>query len=129
MFSFFKRSKQDSLMKTLKASKTLRVVGRVGLEIDPAVVYESEAYKQAQRNAHLIVNPEMTRQTQPASDLVCDVCRDRIQLQQDGQQYGTLQGCWQSSSSCEEIRYKFHLCELCFSAILLVLRRERDSAG
>jgi hypothetical protein len=57
MLSLFKSNKKrNEIVESLIAAKTVRVVGRGGLEQDPSEIYESENYKKAQRDAHLIVN-------------------------------------------------------------------------
>lgn len=57
MLSFFSRdNERDNICENFTGSKTLRMVGRGILKQDPSEVYESENYKKAQRNAHLIVN-------------------------------------------------------------------------
>lgn len=54
MFSFFKRKKNPAHDKS-PLNKTVRVVGRGGLQQDLEGIYESENFKKAQRNAHLII--------------------------------------------------------------------------
>jgi hypothetical protein len=57
IFSRFKRSeKRNEIVESLFAVRTVRIVGRGGLQQDPSEIYESENYKKAQRDAHLIVN-------------------------------------------------------------------------
>lgn len=63
-------------------------------------------------------------QTEPACDVVCDVCCAAMR-EGSGLQFGTLCASWGPGSAHDGERYRVNLCEACFFTALAGLKRDR----
>lgn len=64
-------------------------------------------------------------ESETLTNIICDVCRRSVRVQNGEYQYGTLQANWGCGASHQGERYELQLCEECFFQTLVHLKQER----